>query len=450
MKLIVRDRSFYKTYLSLTAAISLQLILSYAVNLADNVILGKYSEVALSGASIVNQLQFLLQMLVAGVSSGAVILGAQYWGKKDVDSIRSVITLGTKLAALLGVIFTLLTALFPYEVLSLLTDEEAVLAEGMKYLRIMCWTYLVYSISNSLVMSLRSAEITVIGPIISLSTLCINVCLDLILIFGKFGAPQMGIAGAAIATLASRIVELLIVSVFVFCVDKRLKLRPKAFLRFKTGLFSRYIRVSLPVTGGSGMWGVAQAVQTSILGHISATAIAANSIAVIVFQIISVFAMSSASSSSVMTGMIIGEKKFDLIRPYARTFQLIFLINGLISCALMLLLKKLIVNFYSITPEAKELALKYITILAFTGIGSAYEFPIEGGIIQGGGNTRYALIVDNLFMWLFTIPFAAMSAFWWKLSPVATFVFLKLDQILKCLPNTIKLNRFNWIKVLTE
>jgi putative MATE family efflux protein len=450
MKYLVRENQFYKTFYSLTALIALQALITFSVNLADNLMLGAYNEYALSGAALVNQVQFLLQMLVTGIATGSVILGAQYWGKGEQEPIQHIVCLGLKFAILIGAAFSLVTLLLPRQVLLLLSSDETVVAEGVKYLRIMWVTYVVFAISNTLIMSLRAVESTVIGPITSLTTLVLNVCLNYIFIFGHFGAPELGIYGAAIATLTSRVVELVIVVVYLLVVDKRLQLRPTMLLESDKEYRRDYIRVTTPVFITSGLWGVAQAVQTAILGHMSATAIAANSIASVISQITSVTVSASSNSSSILIGKTIGEGRTDCIKPYAITMQLLFILNGVVSALLLWALKDAFVSLYAVSEETKAMAREFILVMILVMVPMAYQLPVGCGIIQGGGDTKYAAIADSLGMWVFCIPAATLSAFVFHWSPVVTFFLLKSDQIFKSIPHCIKVNRFRWVKKLTK
>ncbi len=446
----MKYKNLYRTFFPLLAVISLQQLASLAVNLADNLMLGSYSELSLSGATLVNQIQFILQSLVVGGGTGISVLGAQYWGKGQVAPIRRITSVGLKFSVLVGLCFTLLTCLIPGPILGLFTGEAAVIAEARNYLAIMCFTYLIYAVSNTLMYSLQSVETAFVGTVMSLSTLCINVCLNYILIFGHFGAPELGIRGAAVATLTSRVVELLIILVYLFFVDKKLQTRPRHLINWDMAFLRDYVHVALPVVVTGGLWGVAQAAQTSILGHISAETIAANSIATVVFQLFAVVGMSASAAASVTMGKTVGEGGLKLVRPYAYRLQGIFLVLGAASGLLLFLCKDAILSLYAVSPETRALASQFLTVLSVSTVGSCYEYPVEAGIVGGGGNTKFAAIMDNSFMWLFTIPLSFLSAFVWQFPPVVTFCFLKADQILKCLPNAIYCNRFTWVRQLTR
>ncbi len=448
--IFVKDASFYRTFFPLLFVIVLQQLAALAVNLADNIMLGRYSELALSGASLVNQLQFTLQQIAAGIGMGIVVLAAQYWGQKRTGPIKKIISLGVKCGFFSGVIFFAISQLAPAGVLGLFTSDQAVIAEGVRYLKVICWTYPVFGLSNSLMYALQSVETAMIGTVMSCSTICINVCLNYCFIYGNFGAPELGIVGAAVATLVRRLVELGIILVYILFLDKKLHMKLWELLRWDGTYLQDYLKVSTPIVISGLLWGVAQAAQTAIPGHMSATAIAANSIAIILFEIFAVLGAACANTASVVTGKTIGAGMLDKVKAYSKTMQGIFLLGGLFSGGMLFLCKDWIVNFYTVSPEVKAMAVDFMTVLSVASIGSCYEYPVEGGIIAGGGSTKYAAIVDNLFMWLFTIPSAALSAFVFQFPPVVTFSFLKADQILKCIPNFITCNRYRWVKLLTR
>ncbi|MDR3085824.1 MAG: polysaccharide biosynthesis C-terminal domain-containing protein, partial [Christensenellaceae bacterium] len=219
MALMTKDREFYKSFFTMVFFIALQNLIVQSVNLADNVMIGAYSEPALSGVAIVNQIQFLLTMLINGAGEGVVVLSAQYWGQKNTLSIKKIIGSGVYLALGLGLLFTLATSLFPRPILLLLTADEAVIAEGLQYLAVMRFSYVLSCLSIIFLSSMRSIENVRIGTVVSFSTLLVNVCLNYVLIFGKVGAPRLGAAGAALATLAARVLEFLILLSYMLFVE---------------------------------------------------------------------------------------------------------------------------------------------------------------------------------------------------------------------------------------
>ena len=448
--LFTRNPDFYRTFFPMLLIIVLQQVAALTVNLVDNLMLGRYTEQALAGATLVNQIQFSLQQIAAGIGIGIVVLASQYWGQRRTQPIKQIINIGLKLGFSVGVLFFVLCKLFPYQILAIFANDPTVIAEGARYLNVICWTYVFFSVSNSLMYALQSVETVMIGTIMSVSTICINACLNYCLIFGNFAFPELGIVGAAIATLVSRIAELVIILVYVLAIDKKLNAKLWELLCVDWTYLRDYIKVAMPMVVNLTLWGVAQAAQAAILGHINATVIAANSIAIVIFQLFAVVGMSSGNVSSVMIGKTIGEGQLHLVRSYSKTMQGIYLIIGVVFGGLLFLLKDPIIGFYTVSDETKALASAFLTVLSITTIGTCYEYPVAYGIIAGGGVTNYAAWADNLFMWLFTIPFAFLSAFIFQWPPVITFVFLKADQLLKCIPHFIVCNRYRWVRILTR
>ena len=333
--LFTRNPDFYRTFFPMLLIIVLQQVAALTVNLVDNLMLGRYTEQALAGATLVNQIQFSLQQIAAGIGIGIVVLASQYWGQRRTQPIKQIINIGLKLGFAVGVIFFVLCKLFPYQILAIFANDPAVIAEGARYLNVICWTYVIFSVSNSLMYALQSVETVMIGTIMSVSTICINACLNYCLIFGNFGFPELGIVGAAIATLVSRITELVIILVYVLAIDKKLNAKLWELLCVDWTYLRDYIKVAMPMVVNLTLWGVAQAAQAAILGHINATVIAANSIAIVIFQIFAVVGMSSGNVSSVMIGKTIGEGQLHLVRSYSKTMQGIYLIIGVVFGGLL-------------------------------------------------------------------------------------------------------------------
>ena len=449
-RLFTRDKYLYKTFFSLLWVMALQQLATFMVNMVDNLMLGRYTELALNGATLVNQFQFVLLQLAGGCGMGVIVLGSQYWGKRDVAPIRRVASIGIKFSFLTGLIFFAIAKLFPVFILRLFTNDEAVIAEGVRYLDILAYTFLIFPVSNTLMQILRSVETAFIGTVMSVSTVIINLCLNYCLIYGNLGFPEMGIQGAAIATLFSRVVELLIILVYVLRIDKKLKLQLKHIFGFDFGYLRDFAKTAVPLMASGALWGVATGVQTAIMGHMSSTVIAANSITLVIFQIFVVVGFASTQASSVTMGKTVGAGQFDKVREYSRTLQFIFLGIGLVAGSCIFFLREAIVSLYAISPEAKEMALDFLIVMSITTIGTCYEYPVQSGIIAGGGRPGYQAVVDNLFMWLFTIPASALCAFVFKTPPVVVFLCTKADQVLKCLPNGIVCNRYKWIRRLTR
>lgn len=450
MRLFVKDRNFYAALASLTAVIALQNLITFGVNLADNVMIGGYSQAALNGVALVNQIQFLLQMFAGGVANGIVVIAAQYWGKRDVGPIRKIFAVGFWLGIAFSVLLTLVTFFFPSQTLSLLTNEASAIAEGAKYLRIICFSYCIFSVTTILLGTLRSVETVRIGFYVSLLSLVVNIALNYCLIHGRFGFPELGVEGAAIATLVSRIVEFIVILVYVGLVDRKLRLRLRHLFGLSASYARDFFRSGMPLVLSSTSWGIAMSIQTAIIGRLGEAAISASSIATTIFQVITVVSYGIATASGVVVGKTVGEGRIDDVKAYAKTLQVIFLIVGILTSAALLGAKQFIVDLYKVTSESAALAHDFILVLCVTVIGTSYQMPVLTGIVSGGGETKFVLFNDIIFMWCIVLPASAISAFVLKLPHVVTFACLKSDQILKCAVAVVKVNRYRWIRVLTR
>ncbi len=451
MKNITKDTGFYKAFFVMTLTLALQNLIVFGVNLADSVMMGAYSETALSGVGICNNIQFFLNMAASGIASGMTVIASQYWGQKETKPIHRV----SAVAMWLGIIFTMaiftFAAIAPEALIRLFTDKGAVIAQAVEYLDVIKYTYLMFTLSTLLLAILRSVETVKIGFYVSLSSFAVNIFLNYALIYGKFGAPEMGIRGAAVATLVSRAIELAVTVVYILFIDKKLKIRIRDLFRVDMPMIKDYFRTGLPLMMSSVSWGIAMSIQGAIIGRLIESAIAANSIATTLFQVATVICYASSNAACVLIGKTVGENMgMDIIKRRSKNLQLIFLAIGVASSAILLLAKTLIIDFYNATPETLEITNQFIWVLCVTVIGTAYEAPCLCGIVSGGGETSFVLKNDIIFMWLIVLPLSALSAFVFRLPVVVTFACLKADQILKCAVAVVKVNKFNWIKTVTR
>lgn len=447
---MTKDRSFYKSFLKLTAALMLQQAVVLSVNLADNVMLGSYSETALSGVAAVNQIQFVLQQVVFGVSNGMVILASQYWGQKKTEPIRKLLSCAVWCAAGLAVLFFAIVSAAPHWSVGLFTNEQAIVGEGVKYLNIVRFSYLFFALSTVLLGGMRVVEKVKIAFYTSAIALVINCSINYTLIKGHFGMPELGVQGAAIGTLVARVIECAIVAVYVFRKDKLLQVQIPALFRIDRGLARDYFEVMLPVLANSFLWGLNTALQTVILGHMSASAIAAHSISSTIYLFLKVMAVGACSSASVLVGKTIGMGEPGKVKEYVRTLQVLFVGIGALLMGILLLIRVPFLGLYVLTPETEALTNIFLIIEAIVLLVMSYQMGMNVGVICGGGDSRYLLIVDTVGIWVIGLPLSFISAFVWKSSPVVVLLFLNIDQFLKCIPAFIYGNSYRWVRSLTK
>lgn len=447
---MIRERKFYKYFAGLLCSLALKNFLVYSVNFADNLMLGAYSETALSGASLCNQFQFFLQMLVVGAGEGVVVLGSQYWGKGNLEPIRHLIGVTLRFGTAMAAVLFAAVLFFPEFMLGLLANDPIVIEEGVKYLQIICFTYLIFTITNILTASLQAIGVVSIGYIVSGATLVMNICLNYCLIYGNFGFPEYGIRGAAYATLISRSVELMIVIIYLKYREHRLNLNWRNLIWIDGSYQKDYIKVSFPVLLNQAQWGIAQMIQTAVLGHMGSAVIAANSIAVMVFQVLSVVAYGAASASGIVIGRTIGEGNTERLRELVRTLEILFVGIGIVTGCLIFAAREPVLGLYHISREAEIFSRQFLCIIAVTTVGTSYQMACDSGIIRGGGDTSFSMKMNLISMWGIVVPCSVLAAFVWNLPPAVVFFILKSDQLYKILPVKIHLNRWNWVRKVTR
>lgn len=448
--LLTRDKSFYKQFFSLYWVLVLHNVIILGVNLADNVMIGSYSETALSGVGAINQIQFIFQQVVLSAGSSLVALSSQYWGQGRRDEIKKLSSCAMLVGVVTSAVLFTAAAITPRGIVGIFSPSQDIITEGAKYLGIIKYTYPVFAITNLLLASLRSVETVKIGFYISLVTLVTNCSINFVLIEGRFGAPEMGVEGAAIGTLVARIFELIIVALYVFMYDKKLRINFSDFLHFDKKFLADYGKTAFPIILVGGMFGVSTALQSVILGHMSDNAIAANSMATPLYQTLKVASVGAASAASVIVGKTIGIGDMKKLREIVKTLQLMFVGIGVVISFTMFFIRTPILSLYDLSPETYDLAKAFLLVLCFTGFGMSYQMPTIIGIVQGGGDGKFVLKNDFISIYCIVLPLSFLAAFVFDWHPVAVVFCLNFDQIFKCIPGFIKVNSYTWVKKLTN
>lgn len=448
--MFTKDREFYKMFVRLCLTLMVEQAVILSVNLADNVMIGNYSETALSGVAAVNQIQFVLQQVIYAVSNGIIVLSSQYWGQQRMEPIRHLSSAGARVGLGIAMGFFFLVSLFPQQTLGIFTTDPAIMEEGVKYLQIIRFTYPVFALTTVLLGAMRSVENVQIALIVSTISLVINCCINYVLIGGHFDAPALGVRGAAIGTLTARIVECIIVILFVTRKEKRLRLKPQDFLHTDKLLFRDFVRVSTPIIISGALWGLSNALQTVILGHMANNAIAAYSISSTIFLLLKVTSLGACTAASIIVGKVIGSGDLRKLKEYVRTLQALFVCIGIALSIALFLIRVPLLSVYNISDDTYALANAFMLIQTVTICTMSYQYPTNGGIIRGGGDTNFIMIVDFVSIWCIVLPLSCLAAFVWKLSPVIVVMLLNSDQVFKCVPAFLRVNHYKWIKSLTR
>lgn len=436
--------NFYSIYIPLV----LQNIVTLSVNLADNIMLGAYSETALAGVAAVNQIQFVYQQLIMALGDGLVMFGSQYWGRGQVQPIKKITASAMYGAAALAAVLFALASLFPRQAVGIFTTDSGIIGEGAAYLGIIRFTYLFFAVTQLLLAAVRSTETVKIASCLSMLTFCINCGMNYMLIFGHFGAPQLGVQGAAIGTLLARMAESAALVFYIWKREQKLKLRFRDFLQFDWKLLKKYYRLTAPMLVVQGLWGVNTALQTVILGHMTAAAIAANSAASTLFLMVKSASVGAASAAAVIIGKAVGTGDLAKVREYSGRLQKKFLVIGVLSGVSLYFLRIPVLGLYDLSPETMKMANTFLIILSVICVGMSYQMPTNNGIIRGGGNALFVVKMDLISIWGIVLPLSFVMAFVVKASPAVVVCCLNADQIFKCVPAYLESHYGNWMRRL--
>ncbi len=455
-KLFVKDKAFYRLLLTLAVPIMLKNLITTSISLADNVMVASLGDSAVNGATTANLLTNFLFTVLMGISGSVSVLCTQYWGKRDLKSIKTLAGIGLRFSIGLGLIGFTMAFFFTEFSLKLFTNDAATIASGIGYMKIISWTYLLIGITDVLVACMNSVENVKIGLAVSTTAAVLNVILNYCLIFGvRFGTfvlfPKCGINGAAIATLISRIVELTILFVYVFIMDKKLRIRPHQLLAYSGVLTRDFLKYGLPIMGGGMIWALNVSVQGTIIGKLGVPeAISASSVAGTLFNLVTVITFSVSAAAGIIIGKTIGQGDKEKVKQYVITLEVLFLLLGLLTGALLLCTLLVIpVVYKGLSDAALAMSRQFVLVLAVTGIGTSYQAN-SLSLLKAGGDTRFVFLNDTFWVVCVVLPSAALAGYVFHAPAWLVFALMKGDQIYKCAVAVVKVNRFKWIKNITR
>ncbi|MBB6214217.1 putative MATE family efflux protein [Anaerosolibacter carboniphilus] len=449
MQLLVKDRKFYKAALLIALPIVAQQIINIGVNLMDTVMLGSFGEIQLSGSSLANQYYFIFGVLCLGMGGGAAVITGQYWGAKDTDSINKTLSLILKICTIIAVIFSIITFLFPREIMSFYSKDQAVIESGAKYLKIMAFVFLFHGLSLTTVIVLRTVGVVRLALYSSCASFFINVFFNWVFIFGKLGAPRLEIAGAAIGTLLARICEFCITFGYLLFFDKQIRFSLKNLLdKIDIAFVKQFVHIAVPVIISDALLTLGNNALAMIMGRMGAEMVAANAITTVTVQISTVFIMGVSSASSVMSANTVGRGEYDKAQAQGVTFLTISAIIGLAGGIIIAVMRPIVINFYNITPQTKEIADQLMLMVAFIVVFQSIQSIMTKGVLRGGGDTKFLMAADVLFLWIASIPLGYMAGLVWGLQPFWVYFFLRIDFIIKSIWCVYRLKSRKWIKVV--
>lgn len=447
---ITKDRSFYKTMLAIALPIGIQNLITFTVSMADTLMLGSLGEVQLSASSIGNNLFFILTVLMFGLGGGASVMTSQYYGKKDIKSIHRIISIMYRVCFVITMVFIGIAVCIPKQFISIFTTDAAVIELGVQYLRTVSIGYIFYAVTNCTIMVLRSVQTVKISMVVYSISLVVNVFFNWVFIFGNLGATPMGVQGAAIGTIIARIVEFIIVGLYMLFYEKKIHLKLKDILLIDKIMLNDFIKNCTPVLFNELFWALGASMISVVVGRMGTEVVAANSINSVANQFVTVFIFGLGSATSVIIGNTIGEGNYEKAKEYASTITILSLFMGIVAGLIIFLIRPYIVDFYNVSQVTKQIAIDIMAVTSIIVVFQSIAINTMMGVLRGGGDNRFVLIYDVIFMWIFAIPFGFIAAFVWKLPIVAVFLIIKSDEILKVMVSVVRIFSGKWVRDITR
>ncbi|EJT6541830.1 MATE family efflux transporter [Clostridium perfringens] len=448
--IITRDRRFYRLLFSIALPIAVQNLITFMVSMVDTLMVGALGEIQLSAVSIANNLFFVLTILMFGLAGGSNIMISQYWGKGNVKTIHKILAIMYRVCLLITGIFIFIALFLPKYFMGIFTTDKAVIDFGASYLRIVCIGYLFYSITNCTIMMLRSVKTVSISIIVYTASLVVNSILNWILIFGNLGAPELGIRGAAIATVCARITEFSIVLVFMFIYERKIGLKLEHLLKLDKEILKDYVGLCTPVLCNELLWAIGASMISVIVGRMGTEVVAANSINGVAHQFVTVFIFGMSNATALIIGNTIGEGKKEKAKEYAYSIGIFSVVMGCISGLMILLIKPFVVDFYNVSYSTKLIAMEIMTVTSGIIVFQSLASNFMMGVLRGGGDAKFVLINDLIFMWLVAIPGGFFVAFVLELPVALVFLVIKCDEILKSLTSVYRVISGKWVNDVTK
>ena len=431
-KRVLHDQNFHRQMYKLLIPLVIQNLLNAAVSSCDVVMLNYVGQSSISAVSLAANYASVISMVYYGLGTGATLLCAQYYGKRDFQAIQVVEGIALRYSLMLTSMVSVLAFTAPQAMMRLFTEDAELIAIGGEYIRVMGITYLCWGILEIYMAVLRSIGRVTVCMVLNVMTFVLNILLNAVFIFGLLGAPRLGARGVAIATAASRVAELIgcfVVSAF----SQDVKLKLSYMFRRNKLLTGDFIRLALPALGNDLSWGLAFSMYSVILGHLGNDAVAANSMVVVVRNLSSTFCFAVASAGGILLGNVMGEGKLDKAKDYASQVMKMTVLSGLAGAVILIACMPLVLRFAA--TSLSQTAMGYLKVMLWINtyyiMGGAVNTSLIAGVFRAGGDTRFGLICDTIDMWCYAVPLGFFAAFVLKLPVLWVYFLLCTDEFVK-------------------
>ena len=446
--MLIRDMAFYKAMWRIVLPVSLQSVVNMAVGLLATVMLGQLGETPLAASSLSSQYVFFFMILCFGVGGGALVMTAQYMGKGDIPSVKKVITLAIRIILVFSAVFSFAALFVPHRIMGIFSPEPDVIEAGVAFLRIIALQFVFQGLSTTLSIIGRSYGVVRVPLLASVCALAVSALFSWVFIFGNLGAPRMEIVGAALAIVLARAVEFVIIAGYIFFADKRVGYRLRDLLQPCRVIIPEYLRMGSPVIISDLFLALGMSATAAILGWLGQSMVSANAIVAVAMQLATVFLMGISNASGIMIGETVGMGDKEKAQAQGHTFLVISALMGIAAAGLILAITPVSINFFNVKDETVIIVYGLMYSLAVIMPFHCISTVLTKGILRGGGDTKFLMVADVLFLWIASLPLGYLAGFVFGLSPFWISIFLRIDTVIRSLWCAMRLYQGKWTRTV--
>lgn len=450
MKRMLKDKYFITTLFTIGIPVVIQNVISSSLNMVDVIMIGGLGEVSIAAVGLANQFFFVFVLLLFGTNSGSGIFISQFWGKKDTDSIHKTMGVSLTISLLAALIFSMIAWLIPEQAMSLFSSDSNVVGLGATYMRIIGFTYFLTAISFAFTIAARSVGDAKLPMKASAISLGVNTVLNALLIFGLLGFPAMGVAGAALATVIARLVEMIIILSHVLKKTHPLYAKINDYFAYNLKFATKILKTSAPVIANEFLWAIGMTLYVGAYAKAGTDAYAAVQISQTVDKLFFVFAFGIGSAAAVMTGNLLGQNKREQAIQYAWYFNFLSAVSGVLLGGLLILIAPIISNFFNVSEAVRLDATKVMMVVGFFMAFKMCNALQIIGTLRGGGDTTYALFMEIGSVYLVGVPLAFLGTMYWHLPIYWVVALVCLEEVVKSVFGFSRLISKKWANNIVD
>jgi putative MATE family efflux protein len=442
------DREYFVNIFKIGWPIALQQLAFAALNMLGVVFVGQKGEASVAAVGLAGQVAFLLNLVHFGIISGAAMFTAQFWGRGDIPNLRRVLGLSLLISTSASLIFLFLSQFYPESIIRIYSKDPEVIRLGAHYISTFSWTFLFFAITFSFAMVMRSTGNVKMPTMVSVGALLISTFLSYSLIFGKFGLPEMGIQGVAVAAVIARGLECLTLIILVYVTKSPVAGTLRELFDFDLSFVTRVIKPMLPVIVNELFWSLGVTTYYVIYGRLGTDSVAAMNIVASIEQVAFTVFIGLANATSVNVGNRIGAGEEDEAFLYAGRSLGLALIGGLVTGLILQVLKIPILSLFKVSPEVLLNAGFVINVVCLFLWVRVNNMIIVVGILRAGGDTKFSMFLDGFIIWIVGVPLAALGAYYFHLPVYFVYLLAMSEELTKWALGLYRYRSRKWINNL--